>query len=458
MNQAIDKRTSGTGWSTKALGACLMVVVALMAACLMMAAQPAHASTTLTVNSTADFHDTISNDGFCGFGGSCSLRSAIEEANSNPGADTIKFAIPGTGLKTIVVNSTGLGALPAKKEQVTIDGYTQTDAHPNTLAVGNDAALKIQLDGTNVGGNALEISNASGSVIKGLVINRFDLAGIFVTGDSVGNRIEGNFIGTNPTGTIDRGNGQDAVTIFAGPSQTVVGGTTRTARNLLSGNGNRGVAILDSDSSRIQGNYVGTDKSGTKDLGNAHAGVLLVGGSDNLVGNGTSAGSNSIAFNGDDGISVSGSTTSGNVISRNSVFSNVGLGIDLVGGVEDAAGRTANDAGDVDAGPNGLQNKPYLGSAKTVLGKTTVKGTLNSAAGKTYKIEFYSNPSGGAEGKKFIGAKVVSTGSDGKAAFTFTPATKVSVGRTVTATATNTTTGSPRDTSEFSAPRRVTST
>src|SRR5215204_7578533 len=132
MNQAIDKRTSGTKWSTKALGACLMVVATLMAACLMLAAPPAHAATTLTVNSTADFHDTITNDGFCGFGGSCSLRAAIEEANSSPGADTINFAIPGTGVKTIYVNSTGLGALPAITSPVTIDGYTQTGSHPNT--------------------------------------------------------------------------------------------------------------------------------------------------------------------------------------------------------------------------------------------------------------------------------------------------------------------------------------
>src|SRR5829696_4454501 len=429
---------------TKALAAGLLV--AGMMAMSLMPAPAVHAATTFVVNDTRDSPDASTASGTCDIdvfidGNQCTLRAAIQQANATLGADTIIFNIPFTGVQTIHVNSGGFGALPAITEQVTIDGYTQTDAHPNTLAVGNDAALKIQLDGTNVGGNALEISNASGSVIKGLVINRFGLAGIFVNGDSVGNRIEGNFIGTNPTGTIDRGNGQDAVTIFAGPSETVVGGTTRAARNLLSGNGNRGVAILDSDSSRIQGNYVGTDKSGTKDLGNAHAGVFLFGGSDNLVGNGTSAGSNSIAFNGDDGISVSGSTTSANVISRNSVFSNVGLGIDLVGGVEDAAGRTANDAGDVDAGPNGLQNKPYLGSAKTVSGKSTVKGTLNSAAGKSYRVEFYSNPSGD-EGKKFIGAKVVSTGSEGKAAFTFTPATKVSVGRTVTATATNTTTGS----------------
>src|SRR5215218_2707310 len=199
MNQAkIDKGTSATAWNRKALGACLMVA-ALLAACL-MGAQPAHASTPLVVNSTGDFHDTITNDGFCGFGGSCSFRSAIEEANSTAGADTINFAIPGTGVKTIVVNATGLGKLPPIKHQVTIDGYTQTDAHPNTLAVGNDASPKIELTQANLANeNGLDLSDSSGSVIKGLVITRFDGVGISVFGASaVGNRIQGNFIGTDP--------------------------------------------------------------------------------------------------------------------------------------------------------------------------------------------------------------------------------------------------------------------
>ena len=117
---------------------------------------------------------------------------------------------------------------------------------------------------------------------------------------------------------------------------------------------------------------------------------------------------------------------------------------------------TPNDALDVDSGPNGLQNKPSIGSAKTVSGVTTIKGTLSSKAGKSYTIEFYSNLSGD-EGKKFVGARSVTTGSEGKADFTITPATAVSVEQTITATATNATTGSPHDTSEFSTPRTVTS-
>lgn len=112
---------------------------------------------------------------------------------------------------------------------------------------------------------------------------------------------------------------------------------------------------------------------------------------------------------------------------------------------------TPNDAGDADSGPNGLQNKPVLTSAKTVSGKTTIKGTLNSTPDKTFTIEFFSNPSGD-EGKKFLGKKSVTTDASGNASFTFAPATAISVGQTVTATSDST-----HETSEFSAPKKVTS-
>jgi CSLREA domain-containing protein len=512
-------------WSkkTRALAAGLLVA-GMMAAVSLMPAPPADAATTFTVNLTADTPDANLSNAACDVnptasGKQCTLRAAIEQANATAGADTIRFAIPGTtGVKTISPAS----ALPGITEQVTIDGYTQTGAHPNTRAVGNDAALKIQLNGTNVGNNGLEITNSSNSVIKGLVINRFGVAGIAVGGDSVGNRIEGNFIGTNPAGTLDRGNATDAVGIFDGPSETVVGGTTAAARNVLSGNGDTGVFTINSNANRIQGNYVGTDKSGTKDLGNEDGGIfiinsqgtivggntvasrnvvsgngfdgiaivgtgghnrvvgnfigttasgtgalgndlegLIIGSSQNFVGDGTTIGSNTVAFNGGEGINVSGG--SANRIDHNSIFSNAAIGIDLSGGVEDAAGRTANDPGDADTGSNGLQNFPVITSAKTVSGKTTIEGTLNTLpnpnADVGYDVQFFSNPSGGDEGKTFIGSTQVTPDPSGNATFTFSPSSTVAVGRTITATAQSSSPIALDDgnTSEFSAPRTVAS-
>ena len=112
---------------------------------------------------------------------------------------------------------------------------------------------------------------------------------------------------------------------------------------------------------------------------------------------------------------------------------------------------TPNDAGDADAGPNGLQNFPVLSSAKSSAIATAITGKLNSRAGRTFTVEFYSNPSFTDEGKTFIGKKTVTTDSSGKATFTFKPASRVPVGRAITATATD----ASGNTSEFSAPTQV---
>jgi CSLREA domain-containing protein len=439
----------------------------------------------------------------------CTLREAINTSNQIPGLlrNTIRFNIPGSGVQTI----TPISVLPPITRPVTIDGYTQPGSSPNTLATGDNAVLKVQLNGTNVpGANGLAISGTSGnSLIRGLVINRFG-TGVAISGDTVGNRIEGNFIGTDPTGTIDRGNELNAVSIDNGATENVIGGTTPAARNVLSGNGASNVVVVGSNVNKVQGNYIGTDKSGTKSLGNGSHGVFLSGssgtqiggssagarnilsgnsnsgifissgtgikvlgnrigttangtgalgndgagvflqGSDHAVGDGTSGGSNTIAFNGLDGVLADGAASTGNRISRNSIFSNAGLGIDLSGGFEDASGNTANDAGDEDSGPNGLQNKPVLTSAKNSSTKTTITGTTNGGREATYLIQFFSSPSGN-EGKKFIGQKSVTTSTAGNASFTFSPATVVAAGQTVTATATD----ASGNTSEFSAPRTV---
>jgi hypothetical protein len=441
-------------------GMAAFILATLMVGGLMLVAlsSPAHSSTTFTVNLPGDTHDASLADGLCdvnlfGSGEQCTLRAAIEQANATIGADAISFNIPdvfGAGVKTINVGSTGNAGLPPITDQVTIDGYTQPGASPNTLAVGDDATLKIELNGTSApGATGLDLSDSSGSVIKGLVINRF-FDGISIHGDSVGNRIEGNFVGTDPTGTLERGNAIHGLFITGGASETVVGGTAPAARNLISANTEHGLFISGSSGNKVLGNRIGTDKSGTKDLGNGLRGVFITIGLDNSVGDGTSAGSNTIAFNGDDGVNVD--TGTGNAISRNSIFSNAALGIDLSGGFENAANTTANDPGDIDNGSNGLQNFPVISSAKRVSGKTTIKGKLASTPSigmqRNFVIQFFSNPSGN-EGKRFIGQKSVTTDASGNVSFT-KALPKVAVGKTITATATGS-----EGTSEFSAPRKV---
>ena len=118
---------------TKALAAGLLVA-AMMAAGI-LATSPAHAATTFTVNSTADAPDAFTTSNTCDTdvftsGDQCTLRAAIQQANATAGADTINFAIPGTGVETIAVGATGLGTLPTITDPVTINGYTQTGASP----------------------------------------------------------------------------------------------------------------------------------------------------------------------------------------------------------------------------------------------------------------------------------------------------------------------------------------
>lgn len=492
-------------------------------------AAPARAATTFTVNIPGDTNDAFLADDLCDVntsspGDQCTLRAAIRQSNITPGADVVRFAIPddfGTGVKTINVGATGNGALPAITQTVTINGYTQPGAKANTKAVGDNARIMIELNGSAAGAaSGLEIDGASNSVIRGLAINRFSGSGVVIASNSqegtsaLNNRIEGNFIGTDPSGTQDLGNGSRGVVVFNQTSNNnTIGGTTPAARNLISGNETTFGAVdlvLGPSGNKVQGNYIGTDRTGTQDLGNAQEGILIdgenntvggttpgagnlisgngktgvfitpipsvgnnkvlgnrigttangtgalgnglsgvgIGGNSrgNSVGDGTAAGSNTIAFNGSDGVAVFSNTT-GNRILTNSIFSNAGSAIDL-----NDDGPTANDPGDADTGGNNLQNKPTITAARASATATTVKGRLNGTPSKTHKVQFFSNAPDTDQGKKFIGQKSVRTDASGNVSFTFKPAAKVTAGQTITATATKTSTG---DTSEFSASRKV---
>jgi len=277
--------------------------------------------------------------------GDYSLRWAIESANNDPGRDLIAFNIPSTGLHTIKP----LTPLPKITDPVTIDGYTQPGASPATY--GGAARLQIELDGINLIGlhwdSGLNIWLVGNSTIRGLVINRFGDVGIHIH-DGGGNIIEGNYIGTDVTGTQDKGNYDGGIRIWNAPNNRI-GGTSPAARNVISGNDGSGVGILlpNATGNKILGNYIGIDASGTKDLGNEFGVVMYEGTSNNTVGPG-----NVISCNGDTvyggGIDISGEGTTtnqlivGNLIGTNASGSGV-LGNTYGVRLMDCSGNTVKD-------------------------------------------------------------------------------------------------------------------
>jgi hypothetical protein len=134
----------------------------------------------------------------------------------------------------------------------------------------------------------------------------------------------------------------------------------------------------------------------------------------------------------------------GNRIRENAIYGNGGLGIDL-----DNDGVTFNDLDDSEVGPAGLLNFPRLTYVWSG-GSTRVAGTLHSAAGQTFTLDFYANqaadPSGFGEGQRFLGSQLVTTDSLGNASFDARLPSATAKGERVTAT----TTDAAGNTSEFS--------
>jgi hypothetical protein len=418
-------------------------------------------------------------------GGAGSLREAVLAANAAPGADEIRFDVPGGAF--IVLSS----ALPAITSPVVIDGYTQQGAAVNLLEHGSNAVIRVELTGAP-GMTGLDIASSQ-VTIRGLAIGGFS-TGIRIAGPVSGTRIEGNFIGLATDGTTPRPNGigVDVAADGGAPSDTRIGTLWGTAyRNVVSGNTTAGIRVAaQSTDTAILGNRIGTTAAGTSSRanlngiivdgpgpvgggavgswtgdsanvisGNILAGIAMVSGSGyrieaNHIGT-TSQGAplgnggdgirigdtaqsmsadanhvinNVIAHNGGHGIRVSAGTR--NRLQVNTIHDNAGLGIDL-----GDAGPTYNDIGDVDTGPNGLQNHPVLTAAYPgVVGLTFTGAPLTQ-----FRLEYFASQtcdaSGYGEGERFIAFSYVSTDAQGVyASNTGTSLPAGFTGLTVTAT------------------------
>ena len=215
-----------------------------------------------------------------------SLRWCMNAANFNAGADTILFNIPGAGPHVIMPDS----QLPILVDQagVIIDGLSEPGSSPGANPPST-ANLMIVIDGTNAGAAHGIWIVASYDTIQGLVIQNFQQDGIRVQArddTSQFNYIYCNFVGTDQTGTFVQGNGSNLQGLWGGIYIMCAPGAPGYAyfntidRNLSSGNYAEGIGIAscppgDVAFNSVFNNYVGTDITGTVDLGNIHDGVYI---------------------------------------------------------------------------------------------------------------------------------------------------------------------------------------
>ncbi|MGA9347506.1 MAG: choice-of-anchor Q domain-containing protein [Anaerolineae bacterium] len=420
---------------------------------------------TYIVNTTDDANDVICDSTHC------SLREAMIAANFCPRPNTVAFDIPGCeGVCTIRPDS----PLPIlTDDSTTIDGTTQAVNRGDS----NPDGPEIEIEGTNAGAAAgLRIESAN-NIIKGLVINRFVLQGIRISGSGAfGNIISGNYIGTDATGASELGNGREGIQIADAAHDNTIGGTSPEERNVISGNDLNGVEISAVYNTLVIGNYIGTDASGVVALANGRSGVLIgLGAHDNVIGGAASGEGNVISGNDSVGVYMYASGTVSNTISGNYIGT-AATGTTALGNQSDGiyigepTGGAQNNTigpGNVIAhnggngirvdGPDTTGNKitqnfitdnanlgidNYNGGNAELAPPTITSITDNSISGiacLNCTVEIFSDPEG--EGKIYEGA----TTADGDGNFTWTGSV---AGPYVTATETD----GAGNTSEFSLP------
>lgn len=381
---------------------------------------------------------------------------------------------PGTSIQGNLIGTdiTGTKKVP-NSNGITTQGQNAlvgglTAGSRNVISGNNGDGINIRGAGSKLQGNfigtditgTLALGNSSNGVVAGDVLiggTQPEARNIISANGSQGNiaigafgsnspaTVQGNYIGTDVTGTKALGGLSAGINIST--NNNIIGGTTAAARNIISGNQigiSFGSFFSGVTGNVIQGNFIGLNATGTGPVPNTQQGILVGAATNNTIGGTTAGAGNRIAFNGGPGVFVT--TGTGNTIRGNSIFSNNGLGIDL-----GTLGVTLNDSNDGDTGANQLQNFPVITTTMTTSNSTTIQGSLKSIPNTTFNIDFYSNaavdPSGNGEGAQFFNTTSVNTDGNGNATINATFPAALASGRVITATATD-----PNgNTSEFSA-------
>ena len=323
------------------------------------------------------------------------LRWAIDQVNGS-GGGTITFSVasvtPTSDLPTITAPVTIQGPVTINSYGLTLYGGNSTVENV-TIQGAADDGLFVSGSGNLVTGNQIEDSVAWGVIISdgpsntvggtgggaGNTISGNQEGGLaLIGGGSTGDLVQGNFIGTDPSGTSADGNAYSGVYVGSGDlftngpagsaSGATIGGTTSAAANVISGNdyadtSNGGIVIYGAGASDnlIEGNLIGVTVSGDSALANIGIGVdIFYGATDNTVGGTTSDYANVISANTGAGVVISGTGTTGNVVEGNFIgtdsagdtgLGNADDGVQVYGGASDnTIGGSTSGAGNTISG------------------------------------------------------------------------------------------------------------
>ncbi|MGB8326774.1 MAG: SdrD B-like domain-containing protein [Steroidobacteraceae bacterium] len=314
--------------------------------------------------------DTIVNVNDTGQG---SLRQLITNANTLTGdASLAQAGLVAAKENAVFMISNGTAAAGLRAANNYFVGGVATIAPVSVLPTisaplvldatkqpGFTATPVVELNGAGSGGVSGLTISAGSSAVRGLVINRFTQAGVYlITGGT--NLLAGNYIGTNAAGTAALAN-SFGIEIDNSPNN-VIGGTVAADANVVSGNVGKNISLDNAGSTGnlIEGNRIGTNATGTAAIASA-VGVQLTNAPSNTIGGTTSGAGNLISGNASQGIFMIGSTT-GTVVQGNLIGTN-------------AAGTAAipNNFGVFIAGPSGNTVGGTTAAARNVIsGNTTV--------------------------------------------------------------------------------------
>lgn len=361
-------------------------------------------------------------------GGPGSLRAAIYYATDHPGTP-VTFNIPGGGAGGSVTIRPRSWLPPLARDGIKIDGGTQPGSNPlprvkiegtevvaeegeipalyflegqcevEDLAIAGypwcgmamvfgDAMANI-VRGCHSTGNSfqgIQISDgASGNLIEGCVLSGNTQYGLWISGaESTTNTVRDCRIGTNAAGSAAQGNGFGGLILTGATHHNTVEG------NLISGNTNAGNTSTGLwltgdgvDHNVIRDNFIGTNAAGTAALPNSFAGAyVLDGASDNLLEG------NVFSGNGQEGLRLAGTGTSGNMVRRN------------------LAGTTANGSAALANGFSGIN----LYQAAT---GNFIEDNVISGNGSVGLIISHAGTSGNRAYRNFIGTNTAGTGALG---------------------------------------------